>query len=54
MTASLHPAGYHDLPGFVPPGETDVLMIAIAVLLLIAVPAFGSLALFGGLDLNQS
>jgi hypothetical protein len=42
MAQSLHPAAPHDLPAFITaPGETDVLMVAMAVILLLAVVMFG-------------
>ena len=45
MSASLHPAAPHQLPFFItPPGETDVLMVAMAIFLLFAV--FGTGVLF--------
>jgi hypothetical protein len=44
MTASLHPAATHHLPGFITaPGETDVLMVGMAVFLLLAVLGVGIL-----------
>lgn len=46
MTASLHPAAPHHLPAFITaPGETDVLMTAMAVFLVLAVLAVGILFL---------
>ena len=46
MTASLHPAASHHLPSFITaPGETDVLMVVMAVFLLLAVLAAGILFL---------
>jgi NADH:ubiquinone oxidoreductase subunit 5 (subunit L)/multisubunit Na+/H+ antiporter MnhA subunit len=46
MTASLHPAAPHHLPGFITaPGETDVLMTVMAVVLVVAVLAVGLLFL---------
>ena len=46
MTASLHPAAPHDLPAFIAaPGNTDVLMIVMAVVLILAVLAVGLLFL---------
>ena len=46
MTASVHPAGPHHLPAFfTAPGETDVLMVGVAVFLVIAVVAVGILFL---------
>ena len=42
--APLHPAAAHDLPSFItPPGQTDVLMVVMALILLGAVIAFGVL-----------
>ena len=42
MNASLNPAAPHHMPGFITaPGETDVLMVAMAIFLLGAVLAFG-------------
>jgi hypothetical protein len=44
MTASLHPAASHHLPPFITaPGETDVLMVVMAVFLLVAVLMVGIL-----------
>jgi multisubunit Na+/H+ antiporter MnhF subunit len=46
MTASLHPAASDHLPAFVTaPGETDVLMVVVAVFLVVAVLAVGILFL---------
>jgi hypothetical protein len=46
MIGSVHPAAPHHLPGFItPPGETDVLMVAMAVFLAAAVLAVGILFL---------
>ena len=40
----LHPAGSHHLPSFITaPGETDVLMVVMAVIMLLSVLLFGSL-----------
>jgi hypothetical protein len=42
MVDSLHPAAPHHLPLFItPPGETDVLMVAVAFILLFSVLGFG-------------
>ena len=42
MADSLHPAASHHLPMFItPPGETDVLMIVLAVVLALSVLGFG-------------
>jgi hypothetical protein len=46
MTVSLHPAAPHHLPPFMTaPGETDVLMVVVAVFLVVAVLAVGLLFL---------
>jgi hypothetical protein len=46
MSASLNPAAPHDLPAFITaPGETDVLMVVMAVVLVVAVAAIGILFL---------
>ncbi|MCG7392838.1 hypothetical protein MHY87_07975 [Microvirga sp. ACRRW] len=46
MAASINPAAPHHLPAFITaPGETDVLMVAMAVFLIIAVLAVGLLFL---------
>src|ERR671911_86581 len=46
MTAPLNPAAPHHLPAFIAgPGETDVLMAAMAVVLVVAVLAIGLLFL---------
>jgi hypothetical protein len=46
MTNSLHPAAPHHLPAFITaPGETDVLMVVMAVILVLAVLGFGILFL---------
>jgi hypothetical protein len=43
---ALHPAASHHLPAFITaPGETDVLMVVMAVFLIVAVLLFGSLFL---------
>lgn len=43
MTESLHPNASHHLPSFItPPGETDVLMVVMGVILVLAVLGFGS------------
>jgi hypothetical protein len=42
MSESLHPAASHNLPSFItPPGETDVLMVVMAVILALSVLTFG-------------
>ena len=42
MTESVHPAASDTLPSFItPPGETDVLMVVMAVILVLAVLMFG-------------
>ena len=44
MTEPLHPAASHDLPSFITaPGETDVLMVVMAVIMLLSILLFGSL-----------
>jgi hypothetical protein len=46
MAESLHPAATHHLPSFITaPGETDVLMVVMAIILVIAVLGFGILFL---------
>src|SRR5262245_27586989 len=46
MADSLHPAATHHLPSFITaPGETDVLMVIMAAILLLAVLGFGILFL---------
>ena len=46
MSASAHPAATHHLPMFITaPGETDVLMVAVAIILALATLAFGILFL---------
>jgi hypothetical protein len=46
VSATQHPAASHHLPGFItPPGETDVLMVAVALILIVSVVAFGVLFL---------
>ena len=46
MTTSVHPAAPHHLPAFLTaPGETDVLMVAVAVFLVVAVLMVGILFL---------
>jgi multisubunit Na+/H+ antiporter MnhF subunit len=46
MTAALNPAAPHHLPAFIAgPGETDVFMVVMAVVLVIAVMAVGLLFL---------
>jgi hypothetical protein len=46
LTASLHPAAPHHLPAFIAaPGETDVLMVVMAIVLIVAVLAIGNLFL---------
>ncbi len=46
MSASVHPAAPHNLPPFITaPGETDVLMVVMAITLIVAVLAFGNLFL---------
>jgi hypothetical protein len=46
MTESLHPAASHDLPSFITaPGDTDVLMVVMSLVLVLATFAFGVLIL---------
>jgi len=46
MADSIHPAAPHHLPSFITaPGETDVLMVAMIIILLVAVIGFGVLFL---------
>src|SRR5687768_2496647 len=46
MNESLHPTASHHLPGFITaPGETDVLMVVMAVTLVLSVLGFGLLFL---------
>ena len=46
QTADIHPAAPHHLPGFITaPGETDVLMVAMGVLLILAVLTVGNIFL---------
>jgi len=46
MAESLNPAASHHLPSFItPPGETDVLMVIMAIVLLLSVLGFGILFL---------
>ena len=44
MTGSIHSAASHHLPSFITaPGETDVLMVVMSVILVLALLMFGSL-----------
>ncbi len=44
MAEQLHPAAAHNLPAFItPPGETDVLMVVMAIFLGLSVVGFGVL-----------
>ena len=46
MSASLHPNAPHHLPMFITaPGDTDVLMVVMAAILVLAVLGFGILFL---------
>ena len=46
MTVAVHPAAPHHLPAFIAaPGETDVFMVVMAVVLVVAVLAIGLLFL---------
>ena len=43
MSEQLHPSAPHDLPSFITaPGDTDVLMVAVAIFLILAVLAVGN------------
>ena len=44
MNESLHPAASHHLPAFITaPGETDVLMVVMGIILVLSILGFGSL-----------
>ena len=44
MTEALHPAASHHLPSFITaPGQTDVVMVVMGVILVLAILGFGSL-----------
>jgi hypothetical protein len=46
VSQSLHPSAPHDLPGFITaPGDTDVLMVVVGIVLIGAVLAVGNLYL---------
>lgn len=46
MAQAVHPSAPHELPAFITaPGETDVLMVAMGVLLLVAILAVGNIFL---------
>ena len=46
MSESLHPAAPHHLPSFITaPGDTDILMVAVGVILLVAVLFVGNIYL---------
>ncbi|CAN5119419.1 hypothetical protein BH10PSE11_BH10PSE11_24220 [soil metagenome] len=46
MSETLHPAAPHHLPGFITaPGDTDVLMLAVGIILLIAILFVGNIYL---------
>jgi hypothetical protein len=46
VSESLHPSAPHDLPAFITaPGDTDVLMVVVGVVLILAVLAVGNLYL---------
>jgi hypothetical protein len=46
VSESLHPSAPHDLPGFITaPGDTDILMVVVGVVLILAVLAVGNLYL---------
>ena len=44
MTEPIHPAASHHLPAFITaPGETDVLMVVMGIILVLSILGFGSL-----------
>jgi hypothetical protein len=46
VSEALHPLAPHDLPGFITaPGDTDVLMIAVGIILIAAIVGVGNLYL---------
>jgi hypothetical protein len=46
VSESLHPIAPHDLPGFITaPGDTDILMVVVGVVLLVSVLGIGNLYL---------
>jgi hypothetical protein len=46
VTESLHPSAPHDLPAFITaPGDTDILMVVVGVVLILSVLAVGNLYL---------
>ena len=46
MSESLHPSAPHDLPGFITaPGDIDILMVVVGIVLIAAVLAVGNLYL---------
>ncbi|MCU6326004.1 hypothetical protein KSU18_23140, partial [Enterobacter quasiroggenkampii] len=46
MSESLHPAAPHHLPGFITaPGETDILMVVVGLILLAAILFVGNIYL---------
>ena len=46
MNESIHPAAPHHLPGFITaPGDTDVLMVVVGLILLLAILAIGNIYL---------
>ena len=46
MSESLHPSAPHDLPGFITaPGDTDILMVVVGIVLIAAVLTIGNLYL---------
>jgi hypothetical protein len=46
MSESLHPSAPHQLPGFITaPGDTDVLMVVVGIVLLVAILGFGNVYL---------
>src|SRR6202171_1350743 len=46
VSESLHPSAPHHLPGFITaPGDTDILMVVVGIILIVAVLAVGNLYL---------
>ncbi|SDS85314.1 hypothetical protein [Bradyrhizobium canariense] len=46
MSEALHPSAPHDLPGFITaPGDTDILMVVMGIVLIVAILAVGNLYL---------
>jgi hypothetical protein len=46
VSEALHPSAPHDLPGFITaPGDTDILMVVVGIVLIAAVLMIGNLYL---------